>query len=108
MQKILIVVLSLTSLCFQCGADANGHAKITVIDQDHNPVPGATVTFEEHSSNIVGSGSCDANGVYIYDQANPIEEILEVVVDSPDDLHHGAGIIRIKPDETTELTIMID
>lgn len=104
----MIVVFSLTTLCFQCGGTNSGHARITILDSDHNIVSGATVTFLDHSSHIVSSGTSDENGIYLYEQATPMEEILEVTVDSPDDQLHDAGIIRIKPDEETELTLILD
>ena len=109
MQKILIVVFSLTCLCFQChSGHLPGYAKITVVDGNYHPHPGAIVTIKEPSNNIISSGSSDGNGIYFYEQRSPREEILEVVVESGDDIYHGAGIIQIIPGRTTELTIMLD
>src|SRR5687767_7908122 len=108
MKKIMIVVFSLTCLCFQCGGTNSGYARIIILDKDNNIVTGATVTFLDHSSHIVSSGTSDLKGIYHYEQSAPIEEILEVTVDSPDDQQHAAGIIRIKPDEETELTLILD
>ena len=104
-----MVVFSLTCLCFQCNSGhLPGYAKITVVNRNYHPYPGATVTIKEQSNNIVSSGNSDGNGIYFYEQRNPGEEILEVVVESRDDVYHGAGIIQIIPGRTMELTIMID
>jgi hypothetical protein len=109
MKKLLIVVFALTCLCFQCNTCVfPGRANITVVDRNHQPVSGATITVKNQSNHVVGSGNSDSNGIYPYEESNIREEVLEIVVDSKDNLRHGAAVVGIKPGEDLELTIMLD
>lgn len=110
MKKIVftLVIASgfLLSSCYK--APENGTAKIIVVDVNDFRVPTANITLTGPTgSDINVSGISGLNGEWIYTHDPALEVILNVDVTSSTGPETGAGIIRIKPDETAVVTIKI-
>lgn len=107
---IVSSVFSLTS-CYQ---DPDyGVGIVTVLDANDFRVPSAQVTLSQPGNGagiIFVEGYTDSNGEFKYTHVPPqtdlaVEVILNVNVKKDNAI--GAGIIRIKPDELSEVTVRI-
>lgn len=117
MKKILYVVCALAlvggaSSCYE--APKPGTGKVTVIDVNDFRVPSATVKLSQPgqlgTGFIVNEGLTNMNGEYSYTHVDPnVDMGLEVIlnISATFGTAVGQGIIRIKPDETSEETVKI-
>lgn len=116
MKKIFVIFLILSgvlplSSCYQ--NPDYGVGIITVLDANDFRVPSAQVTLSQPGNGagiIFAEGYTDSNGEFKYTHIPPqtglaVEVILNVNVVK--DTAIGAGIIRIKPDEVSEVTVRI-
>jgi hypothetical protein len=116
MKKLFVTFLMITgvfslSSCYQ--NPDYGVGIITVLDANDFRVPSAHVTLSQPGNGagiIYAEGYTDSNGEFKYTHVPPqtgmaVEVILNVNVVKDNAI--GAGIIRIKPDELSEVTVRI-
>jgi hypothetical protein len=116
MKKLFVTFLMITGVLSLSSCYQNpdyGVGIITVLDANDFRVPSAHVTLSQPGNGagiIYAEGYTDSNGEFKYTHVPPqtglaVEVILNVNVVKDNAI--GAGIIRIKPDEISEVTIRI-
>lgn len=110
MKKILLLFVVFSGLLLtSCYKDpANGIARITVVDVNAFKISAANVQLTGPTGSYINeSGITNFKGEWEYIHDPALEVILQVHVTSSTGPEFGDGIIRIEPDETATVTIII-